>query len=204
MVRCPSMLVFFVLALCLSVTSAHATPHTMKFTYSGASWGNMATATGSFTFEDSMIPINSPFSVMFDLPNPAITAFEINILGASSGNGLFTLTDFASLWWRTNGATLDFTQELVGQPTSNRPWGFSSPTEPGAGGDFNLASNGGGAPSGSWFFELTTSNGTGDSMRLTSMTESSDEPIPTPEPSTIVLVGAGLGGIFIMRKRLQR
>jgi hypothetical protein len=88
-------------------------------------------------------------------------------------------------------ATLDFTKQLVGQPTPENPWGTAIN---GSAGDFNLFNrpNGGpagsGAPDGFSVFTLAANGGVGDHMQLTSFA-----PAAVPGP----IAGAGLPGLIL-------
>jgi len=162
-------------------TFSLAAPITFEFTFTGIQ--NPSMGVGYITFDDALLP--NPGAVDFLLPNPAVLDLSITITGASMGNGTYGLADFGSIAWYTNGGLLDFSEELVGQPTLNDPWG--TPSE-GDGGDFNLFAMGGGTegsgtrypqipitgqrqlpPTGMWWFTLQTEGGQGDQMVLTSM-----------------------------------
>jgi hypothetical protein len=66
---------------------------TFDLTWSGASFGNTAMATGQITFDPSLLTnpgVTDPI---------AVTAFSITVSGASSGNGTFGLGDFDDFFW---------------------------------------------------------------------------------------------------------
>ena len=171
--------------------SAHAGLITFSVEWSGANFGNSAVATGTITLDDTLLPNPGDTG---DWPGP-VTALQITVSGASSGNGTFGMADFDSWTWQTNGGTLDLGTELVGQPTAEDPWGTSSI---GDGGDFNFFNTGASpsAPNGVEYFWLATNGGVGDSMELTSMA-----PImaPIPEPA-----GLGLLGLAMLAMRRRR
>lgn len=164
--------------------------------WSGTAFGNSASANGLIDFDPSLI--NNPGSTL-SLP---VNSFSITVTGASSGNGTFSLADYDFFLLDTNGGTLDFTKQLVGQPTANDPWG-TVPSS-GNGGDFNILLSSGSssaAPTGTFFFQITTSLGSGDSLYLTSFAPLA--PVPVPEPSSLLgLLALGtLGtGATLMRK----
>jgi hypothetical protein len=111
------------------------------------------------------------------------------------------MSDFDFWRWDTNGATLDLNSQLVGQNTLGNPWGTS---DDGISGDFNLfASTVLGAPLGTNYFTLTTNNGTGDSMLLTSF---SPKTAAVPEPTSIAIfgIGAGLMSLVSNRRRCRQ
>ena len=172
--------------------TARATLYIYNITYSGASRSNTATAFGTITLEDPPNPgSSSDFSKVISL--------TLTVSGASSGNGTFTKSDFIGWSWATNGGTLDLDAELVGQDTLDLPWGTD--IFEGGAGDFQLfAAQGSGAPNGTWLFQQTTSEGSGDPMFLTSM---SPESLAAPEPGQVaasLLLLSGLG-IYLWRKK---
>ena len=170
------------------------------------SYGNSASAVGTISLDDSLLP--NPGSVIFQPLTPTVTALSITVSGAASGNGTFNMSDFDFWVWDTNGATLDLSSQLVGQNTLGNPWGtedgiFGTPDD-GLSGDFNLfAFTVLGAPAGTNYFTLTTNNGTGDSMLLTSF---SPQTAAVPEPTSIAIfgIGAGLMSLVSNRRRCRQ
>ena len=55
-----------------------------------------------------------------------ITSFTMTITGAGSGNGTYTLTDFSAFTFDSNGVTLNYTADLVGQLASGSFTAFGS------------------------------------------------------------------------------
>lgn len=149
-----------------------------------------------------------------------VEALTLTVSNALIGNGTFTLSDFGGIIWNTNGAALDFTKELVGQPTfgglgenwgtvvSAPPGGFYDGTveEPTSyGGDFNLFDPPECVPTGVAVFTLATcSNGANltttedrlkvQFLRLTSFSLVEVTPRPVPVPGAVfgVVVAGGL------------
>jgi hypothetical protein len=158
----PTILLCIIL-LCGSL-SARAAPVVFDLEWSGASFGNGATATGQITVDDALL--TNPGSNDSLATAGLVTAFTITVSGATTGDGTFTLGDFSRIILNTGTLPLDFTAELVDQPTDNDPWGTSQPGD--TGGDFNLFNSSPAAPNGTFYFELTTDAGAGDKMLLTS------------------------------------
>jgi len=172
---------------------------------------NGATAprlSGSITFERTLLV--NPGSNDFMLPNPAVLALNVSVTGAASGNGNFTLANFSEIVFDTHGGTLNFNQQLVGQPTSGDPWG--SPT--GNGGDFNLFNNpmtSPTAPNGVFFFTLGAGGGQGGAATLSSMTLAPAGPsvaanVPALSNAMLALLAGlfGLGAAFTLRRGVTR
>lgn len=171
-------------AAALFGSTAFAKQETLNVTWSGASFGNTAVATGFFTFDTDLIP-NIGFQDPINMDQ--VIDLGITITGANSGNGTFTKSDFNSIYF-ASASTLDYSTQLIGQSLSNGetfgPTG--SNTGDGEKGDFNLFGVTTAAPVGTWYFTLTTNNGSGDQMLVTSMTPA------VPEPEAIALMLAGL------------
>jgi hypothetical protein len=93
---------------------------TFDLEWSGAGFGNNATAIGRITLDPSEVanPGNSWLNVLTD--------FIITVSGASSGNGAFDRSNFSPIIFETGGLALDFSTELLSQPTDSAPWGSSS------------------------------------------------------------------------------
>ena len=137
------------------------------------------------------------------LPNPSndgqtfylfeelgVRSLTVTVSGATSSNGTFTQANFLDAAWDSGNfgnATLDLTRELVGQATGGELWGTSS----GSSGDFNVfAVPGSQAPNGTFFFELSTDDGFGDRMLLTSFT-----PAFVTEPEPVILGDVNRDGV---------
>lgn len=172
------------ITLALFAFEATAASRTMNINWSGVSFGNTASATGHITFDDTQFGNWS-----------AVTDFGVNITGASSGNGSFGRSDFSSMYF-WSPSPLDFTKELVGQALTNGS-NFGN-TGGGIGGDFNIFAGLAGAPTGTWYFTLTTNGGSGDRMLVTSMS-----PSAVPVPAAVWLFGTGIASLLGMTKRKQ-
>jgi hypothetical protein len=167
--------------------------------WSGGALGNGASAIGTITL--NLADINNPGETVQG-STPFVTDFSITVTGAGSGNGTFGFGDFNGSateggFYLITGGTLDFTSQLVGQSTPGGPWGS---THGGNTGDFNIFTNGNdpNAPLGTFFFQLTTADGQGDSMDLTSFAPAS----AVPEPSSVILLSIALLGLaFVARRR---
>lgn len=185
----------------LGVGSAFANIQSFDVTWSGQSFGNSAAATGSITFDDALLA-GLGFPTDLNVPSvAAVSSLSITISGSSAGNGTFGRGDFSTIYF-TAPAPLNLSQQLIGQALGNGcTFGTSVGGACGDGfsGDFNLlAPSGSAAPSGTWYFTLTTAGG--DAMLVTSM-------VPVPESEIYVLMLAGLGLVGAMarsRKGLVR
>jgi PEP-CTERM motif-containing protein len=177
-----------VVLVMLIARDTSALPITFDLTYSGFEFGNAATAVGTITFDDTVLP-NPGTLVNVTSATLGVTDFSITVSGASSGNGTFGLASVTNWIWIV-GSPLNLTQQLVGQP------GFN---------DFNWCGflfDGCAppAPGGVAAFTIQTNAETGDSLRLTSM-----QPVSTvPEPSAMALLAIGLGGLAARRTYHRR
>ncbi len=83
-----------------------------------------ATATGVIGLDLATIP-TAPSHTSNSIP-AWITSFTMTITGAGSGNGTYTLTDFSAFTFDSNGVTLNYTADLVGQLASGSFTAFGS------------------------------------------------------------------------------
>jgi len=88
------------------------------------------------------------------LPDPAILDLQVTVSGSANGDGVFTLGDFTGVVFDTGGIALDFSWELVGQPTDSLPWG----TTGGMGKSSASKGIGGGIPDFNLFFQSSTTS----------------------------------------------
>jgi hypothetical protein len=175
------------------VTSALAVPITFEFRFADS---GSATAVGYIVFESTLLP--NPGATTFVLPNPAVRAIRVTVSGATAGNGTFGLADFTSVVWDTRGVTLDFTRQLVGQPTLGSPWG----TPDGNGGDFNLFGLAP-SPNGVFFFTLGANGGPANAMTLRSMVGLTAVPALDDLQLVVLSLLVGVAGIVLYRRRLS-
>ena len=170
--------------LTIAPNTAPAAVSVYDLTYSGASFGNTAVATGKISIDTALLA-NPGFN--FDSPvSLGVTDLSLTVSGATSGNGTFSLADYSSMVLYTDDR-LDLTTQLVGQGT----WGTDS-------GDFNLFTSNPNAPTGFGPFILAMDAGNGDQMQLTSFAPSV---AVAPEPSRALLLAAGLTGMMLRRRR---
>jgi hypothetical protein len=158
---------------------ASAELRTFDLEWSGESYGNTAIATGTITIDDTLL--NNPGFSGDDFA----TDFSITVEGSGSGDGSWGRSDFVSIFLFTD-AELDLSMELVGQPTLQNPWGTQDPAD--SGGDFNFFAGSGGAPTGTFYFQITTDSG--DDLRLVSF-RPVDEPAPRPQRGVVQSVHVG-------------
>ena len=137
-----------------------------NLTWSGATFGNSATATGVIGLDLTTIPAAPNINGL-----AGITSFTITITGASAGNGTFTLTDFGSFIFQSSGITLNYTTDLMAQ---NGGTIFSSV------GDFNIFGSTATAPVGASPNTFLTDDATGDFLVLTSFTPAPVVPAGVP------------------------
>jgi len=206
------------LLLAAMIGHAHAgDPDPTTYTLEWASSTTGATASGFIVLDRNLI-INPGFNI-WELPDPTVLDFGITVTGSASGDGTWTIDDYDEIILDTNGGTLDFDIELVGQPTDGNPWG---PPSLGDGGDFNIFVGGGNVrddrydnpelpteggaspPNGVFFFEISV--GGGESLLLTSFRPAGvpeSQPVPTMTGLGLALL-LGVMLFFGMRVMARR
>ena len=155
-------------ALLLLVAVQESAAQVQRFVQQWA--GPDAIANGFITFDLALL--NNPGGSDTGI-EPFVTDFEFHVTGAFSGNGTFTLADYGEaavgppghISLHTEDVTLDFTRELIGQPTTESSWGALAP---GDGGFLLFRAFGSQAPSVAGDFTVATNYGT-DMLRLTSL-----------------------------------
>jgi hypothetical protein len=170
--------------------------------WSGAQLGNGASATATFTLDTSALLSNPGYS---SFPGtsfaPAFQNFQLTVSGAAAGNGVFTSSDFSTIFLDASWGTLDFHSQLVGQTTPFGLWGAAS--YPSTVGDFNFFSNGSNllAPTGTSIFTLNTFGG--QHILLTSFEPVTPPaaPVAVPETSTWVMGFLALGAVVFLARR---
>jgi hypothetical protein len=166
-----------------------------RLTYSGATLGNNATATGHVSFNGTVLPPGPVRLWNASAATLGVTDWSLNVTGAASGNGAFSLADLQLVpsqqndWIWMLSEPINLTTELVGQD------GFD---------DFNWCGSSAScgnpqAPGGTGVFRITTSGESGTSLMLISMA-------PVPEPSALMLVLCGLAAVTcrVFRTRHSR
>jgi len=139
--------------------------------WSGANLSNSASATATIGLDLTSMP--NPINLYSSLPT-WLTGVTLTVSGAASGNGVFTRSDFSSIYF-VSSRTLDFSRELVGQS------GWS---------DFNLFRSNLNAPTGVSIFTLSVGGASGNRMVLTSFRPSG----PTTITTTIAASDARVTG----------
>lgn len=177
-----------------AAASAEAKIFTVK--WSGAQFGNSATATGTFDINTALYP-----TLGGSQPNiavgPDFKVLGVKVTGASSGNGSFTQSNFNSAYFAAF-SPLNYNKELIGQPLSNGfTYGSFGAGYGGPSGDFNLFGSTSGAPNGTFYFQLQTSNGSGDRLAVTSIAPG----VPEPASWALMVAGFGLVGAAARRRK---
>jgi hypothetical protein len=151
----------FLLAAATACTQLDAA--NFNLTWSDTILNSGASATGVIGLDLATIP-SSPSHTSNSIPS-WITSFTMTITGASSGNGTFTLADFSAFTFDSNGVTLNYANDLVGQLTS---------------GSFNVQGSSVNAPIGVAPSTMLTDAAYGDYLVLTSFTPAPVVPAGVP------------------------
>jgi hypothetical protein len=185
-------------------SAAHADVlETFDFAYSGAPYDNSGTATGTVTFDMTQLTANGPIDYWGPLANSnVVTNFSITLSGYGPFNGTYGESYFSDIYFNSGGANLNFSTQLVTQPTSTSTWGTmtSLPYSANvAGGDFGVI---GTNVTSSWQFTLGVGCFVGicpgSSMKLTSFAPDATQP---PNPTAGITVrtpgGSATGPILL-------
>jgi hypothetical protein len=173
-------------------------------------FGGSATASAVATIDVTTL---NDISLGLPSTNPVFSSLTMTVSGATVGNGTFTLSDFSSaVAWGTDGVTLDFTRQLVGQSTPGGPWGGDWwAGDDTCGCDFNLFNSNPSAPNGIEPFFMATNGGTGDPLQLYSFEPVSGSTCSlaefcaaTPLPAALPLFVTGLGALGLFGWRRKR
>ncbi|TDR20748.1 hypothetical protein [Marinicella litoralis] len=217
---------FALCILMIGASAVHAAPIRFDFIFEDS--GNGARAEGYVVFEENLLVNPTPADGgagattpegvpdgSYQIPGPAVLDLEFTVTGSQTSNGVYGLADYEEIILFTNGGTLNFNGELVGQPTDDDPWGT---VQGGSAGDFNLFANdvigppqsnnysdavqgGSVVPSGCFFFELCTP---GDNMILVSMRGTPSVVPAVPATSNLsvllLLLSSMLVGFWYFRK----
>lgn len=172
--------------------SAQATVFTVK--WSGAGFGNDASAIGHFDINTAAFPELGGNQTVPGFPNPDFQLLDLTVSGAAAGNGSFTERDFAGFTFAAF-SPLNYSQELMGQAMTNGcTFGDFGACYGGPSGDFNLFNASAAAPNGTFYFALTADGGYGDSMAVTSILA-----VPEPASWALMLVGFAVVGVAARR-----
>jgi hypothetical protein len=166
---------------------------TLYFGFTFVDVGSGASAVGQLSIDSTVLGTILADPLDDGFPIADLQSLSITVSGASAGNGTFGLSDFDTFNWWSAGATFDFSQNLVGQPTAANPWGTPDTQS----GDFNFFNSSSAAPNGVFFFDLAANGGSADQMQLTSLQT-------TPEPGAMGLVALAGCAMLAFRRILVR
>ena len=125
-----------ILLLLFITGCASAAP--VQFDFVFADPNSSAQTTGYIILETDLL--SNPGYDQIQLPNPAVIDLQLTVTGSAFSDGSYDITDYGMVLFGTNGGTLDFSQPLIGQATSQDPWGTN--IFDGNSGEFNLLIDG--------------------------------------------------------------
>ena len=168
--------------------SAQAEMVTFDLEWSGASFGNIATASGTITFDltQSFRDNGGNFFRIGDFESFAITILNADFGGSSLEDRSYSLADMRAVRFRALGA-LDYSMNLVGQSNLRA---------------FNFFGGAPGVPTGvaaNTFSSLGRNSG--DRLTLTTMTMQTVQVVPLPPAG---IAGLGLLGCMAVKRRLRK
>lgn len=154
-------------------------------TWSGASFGNTASASATFKLDTDYLASVGVTNLQGGYQ--WITDIELTVTGAADGNGQFTSTNFVDAYFTAFGP-VDFSQDLVGQSNFFDFNLFSNFTQPAAPNGYEVN-----------VLEIITSGGGfGERIQLTSLITTA---APVPEPSGLALLALGSVSVLARRRR---
>ena len=105
-------------------TPATASFVTFDIIWSGAYWGNTASAVGFVTLNTSLLPGIGSNNVNIIGTNPYVTALSITVTGARAGNGTFNIADYDQFTFTVPSAGLNLSPgvNLIGQSVGVHVW----------------------------------------------------------------------------------
>ncbi len=177
---------------------AHASTETFDITWSGAAFGNGASAIGQITLDTSVIQIGASGAI----PIAAVQDLWITVKGTDrgAGDGTFTISDFNYVYF-TSPTALDFSRELIGQSLGNGQ--VFGATDGGLGGDFNVHGKGSplNEPSGTGYFQLMPDEYGGDGVDPLLVTSIAPAAAAVPEAGGAATLLAGLAMLMPLLRR---
>ncbi|QYU69157.1 PEPxxWA-CTERM sorting domain-containing protein [Leptolyngbya sp. 15MV] len=182
--------------LALAATSAQAA--TFQVDWSGAQFGNNASATGFFEFTNAAAIVGGAEPMRyFPDANVVLNSLAVTENGVTT---TFAQGDFERFYF-SSFSQLDFTRQLIGQVMGNGcPFGTFTGCGEGTSGDFNLFRQTFGAPNGTFYFELT--GRAGNRMAVVSMAPL-QAAVPEPATWAMMLLGFFLVGGALRQRKTQ-
>ncbi|WP_341908041.1 autotransporter-associated beta strand repeat-containing protein, partial [Sandarakinorhabdus limnophila] len=161
----------------------------LQVTWSGTRFQNEARAIGLFDADINLLPGRGSVTNLGSF-GTGFALRSLNIQNAESGNGSFSQADFQNFVFFQAVGPLDYSRELIGQTMANGfNFGSFEGGYEGPSGDFNIFGASGlgtnilgaspNAPSGTFFFELTTAARLGDKMAVISILPEKKAPTST-------------------------
>jgi hypothetical protein len=138
-----------------------------------------ASATGSITLDTTALALDIGFGPGSGLITDVVSAFSMTVAGAqnSDPDGTFALADFDTFVFEPAVVPVDFNDQLIGQVD-----------------EFTFFSSDVDADAPNAIGPLILGLADGESIVLTSAT-------PAPEPVSLAILGSGLAGLTLVRKR---